>query len=171
MHNVSKYWSIKFMDANFLYHSIYDTFIQRQPKDSHMGASINFFFKKTSQELLTGFLPNFKECSLERGKKFLFTITEKSGLWSNTGAQAPLVSMWLKLSAFGKSGGARRKYTGGTGLLCCYSTDMSFWIKLYNKHNIGLKLGFGIAQHNQNTCKCIPMTDGKKILIWKKKNC
>ena len=31
MHNASKFWSIKFMDANFLYYSIYDRFIQRQP--------------------------------------------------------------------------------------------------------------------------------------------
>ena len=32
-----------------------------------------------------------QECSLDRGKKLLFTITEKSGQWSDTGAQAPLV--------------------------------------------------------------------------------
>ena len=31
MHNASKFWSIKFMDANFSYYSIYDRFIQRQP--------------------------------------------------------------------------------------------------------------------------------------------
>ena len=43
------------MDANFFYYSIYDGFIQRQPR-----AFVNFFFKKTSpQKLLTGFLPNF----------------------------------------------------------------------------------------------------------------
>ena len=30
MHNTSKFWSIKFMDANFFYYSIYDRFIQRQ---------------------------------------------------------------------------------------------------------------------------------------------
>ena len=31
MHNTSKFWSIKFIDANFFYYSIYDRFIQRQP--------------------------------------------------------------------------------------------------------------------------------------------
>ena len=31
MHNASKFWSVKFMDANFFYYSIYDGFIQRQP--------------------------------------------------------------------------------------------------------------------------------------------
>ena len=33
MHTIttSKFWKIKFMDANFFYHSIYDRFIQRQP--------------------------------------------------------------------------------------------------------------------------------------------
>ena len=31
MHNASKFWSIKFLDANFLCYSIYDRFIQRQP--------------------------------------------------------------------------------------------------------------------------------------------
>ena len=47
------------MDANFLYYSIYDRFIQRQPC-ACMRAFVNFFFKKTSpQKLLTGLLPNF----------------------------------------------------------------------------------------------------------------
>ena len=31
MHNASKCWSIKFMDANFFDYSTYDRFIQRQP--------------------------------------------------------------------------------------------------------------------------------------------
>ena len=33
MHTIttSKFWLIKFMDANFFYYSIYDRFIQRQP--------------------------------------------------------------------------------------------------------------------------------------------
>ena len=31
MYNTSKFWSIKFMDTNFFYYSIYDRFIQRQP--------------------------------------------------------------------------------------------------------------------------------------------
>ena len=51
------------MDANFLYYSIYDRFIQRQPCACMrvcMRAFVNFFFKKTSpQKLLTGLLPNF----------------------------------------------------------------------------------------------------------------
>ena len=45
-------------------------------KDNHVGACVrafvNFFFQKTSQNLL-------------------FIVTEKSGLWSDTGAQVPLV--------------------------------------------------------------------------------
>ena len=32
MHNTSKFWSIKFMDANFFYYSICNKFIQRQPR-------------------------------------------------------------------------------------------------------------------------------------------
>ena len=32
MYNTSKFWSIKFMDADFFYHSIYDRFIRRQPR-------------------------------------------------------------------------------------------------------------------------------------------
>ena len=54
------------MDADFFYYSTYDRFIQRQPC-ACMGAwvhacvcaFVNFFFKKTSQKLLTGLLPNF----------------------------------------------------------------------------------------------------------------
>ena len=30
MHNTLKFWSIKFMDANSYYYSIYDRFMQRQ---------------------------------------------------------------------------------------------------------------------------------------------
>ena len=41
MHNASKFWSVKFMDANFFCYSIYDGFIQRQPC---VHASVNFFF-------------------------------------------------------------------------------------------------------------------------------
>ena len=55
MHNTSKFWLIKFMDANY---SIYDRFIQRQPC-ACMRVFVNFFLKKNSQKLLTGFLPNF----------------------------------------------------------------------------------------------------------------
>ena len=32
MYNTSKFWSIRFTDANFFYYSIYDRFIQRQPR-------------------------------------------------------------------------------------------------------------------------------------------
>ena len=54
-------------------------------------AFVNFFFKKTSsQKLLTGLLPNFLLVFL-RGQNLLFIVTEKSGLRSDTGAQAPLV--------------------------------------------------------------------------------
>ena len=31
LHNASKFWSIKFIDANFFHDSIYNRFIQRQP--------------------------------------------------------------------------------------------------------------------------------------------
>ena len=63
------------MDANFFYYSNYDRFIQ---PCACMCAFVNFFFKKTSRKLLTGLLPNF-------------IVTEKSGLLSDTGAQARLV--------------------------------------------------------------------------------
>ena len=57
---ISKFLSIKFMDANFLHYSIYDRFIQRQPSVC-VRASVNIFFQKTSpQKLLTELLPNFK---------------------------------------------------------------------------------------------------------------
>ena len=59
------------MDANFFYYSIYDLY-----KDNHVRACVcayvcafvNFFFKKTSQKLFTGLIPNFivvflKNCS------------------------------------------------------------------------------------------------------------
>ena len=59
MHNASKFWSLKFMDANFMYDSIYDRFIQRQPS-ACVRASVNFFLKKkTPQKLITGSVPNF----------------------------------------------------------------------------------------------------------------
>ena len=40
------------MDANFLYYSIYDRFIQRQPCACMRAciACVNFFFKKTSPQ-------------------------------------------------------------------------------------------------------------------------
>ena len=55
------------MDANIYYYSIYDRFIQRQPC-ACVRAFVKFFFKK-----------------------LLFTVTEKSGVWSDKGAQVPLV--------------------------------------------------------------------------------
>ena len=49
------------------------------------------FLEKTSpQELLTKFLPNFTGMSLDR---ILFTITEKSGLWSDTSTETPQVKI------------------------------------------------------------------------------
>ena len=78
------------MDPNFFYYPIYhyDRFIQRQP----CACVCKLFFEKL---LLRNCLPDFyqiaKECSLDRGYKLLFTLAEKSGLWSDTGAQAPLV--------------------------------------------------------------------------------
>ena len=59
-----------------------------------MRAFENFLFKKL---LLRNYLLDFyqisQECSLDRGKKLLFTVTEKPGLWSYTDAQAPLVKV------------------------------------------------------------------------------
>ena len=67
------------MDSNFFYHSIYDRFIQRQPRACVRG-SVNFLFKKPllSQKLLTGFLPYTTGMFLDRGQKRLATITEKN---------------------------------------------------------------------------------------------
>ena len=65
-----------------------DRFIQRQ-----LYACVHlliFSLKKTSRKLLTGLLPNFILVFLR--SKNLFIVTEKSDLWSNTGAQAPLVT-------------------------------------------------------------------------------
>ena len=62
-------------------------------KDNHVRVCVCKLFplKTSPQKLLTGFYQISKECSLDRGKKLLFIVTEKSGLWSDTGAQAPLV--------------------------------------------------------------------------------
>ena len=55
-------------------------------------AFVNFFlYKKTSQKLLTGFLPNFTGMFLRWRLITSLTDTEKSVLWSDTCAQAPLV--------------------------------------------------------------------------------
>ena len=43
------------MDVDFFHNSIYDRFIQRQP----CVRVCKLFLQKTSQKLLTGFLPNF----------------------------------------------------------------------------------------------------------------
>ena len=76
------------MDANFCYYSIYDRFIQ----NNHVRAFVNFFCGKTSQKQLTGLLPNFTGMFLrQRLKTSLHRYKKKSGLWSDTGAQAPLV--------------------------------------------------------------------------------
>ena len=61
---------------------------------------VNFFFKKI---LLRNYCLNFyqisKECSLDKDKKkLLFTITEKSGMWSDKGAQVPLLYIKVFLS-------------------------------------------------------------------------
>ena len=60
-------------------------------KDNHVHAFVNFFFEKLLENYRLDFYQISQECSLGRGKKLLFTFTERSGLWSDTGAQAPLV--------------------------------------------------------------------------------
>ena len=64
--------------------------IQRQPCVCMRAYVCKLFFKKKnfSSETIDW---SFTKCSLYRGYKLLFTVTEKSGLWSDTGAQAPLV--------------------------------------------------------------------------------
>ena len=67
MHNASKFRSIKFMDANFFYYSIYDRFIRRKPCPC-VHASINFFFKKLLlRNCCMDFYRISRECSLDRG--------------------------------------------------------------------------------------------------------
>ena len=79
------------MDVNFFYYSIYDRFIRRQPC-ACIHAFVNFFFKKTSpQKLLTGFLPNFTGMFLRYRLKTSLHHYRKISLWSDTGAQVPLV--------------------------------------------------------------------------------
>ena len=61
-------------------------------KDNHVRGFVNFFFEKLlHRNYLLHFYQISQECSLDKGYKLLFTVTEKSGLWSDTGAQAPLV--------------------------------------------------------------------------------
>ena len=60
-------------------------------QDNHVHSFLNFFFEKLLRNYGLDFYQISQECSLDRGYKLLFTVTEKSGLWSDTGAQAPLV--------------------------------------------------------------------------------
>ena len=60
-------------------------------KDNHVCACVNFFFKNLLRNYRLDFYQISQECSLDRGQKLLFTITEKSSLLSDTGFQAPLV--------------------------------------------------------------------------------
>ena len=66
-----------------------------------MRAFVNFFFKKL---VLRNYWPGFyqipQECSLDSGLKLLFDIIEKSGLWSDTGPKAPLLSTVWQSSLF-----------------------------------------------------------------------
>ena len=70
-------------------------------EDNHVRVFVNFFFEKL---LLRIYRLNFdqisQEFSVDRGEKLLFTFTEKSGLWSDTGAQAPLVIFFLSVNPF-----------------------------------------------------------------------
>ena len=67
-------------------------------KDNHVHTFVNFFFEKLLRKLLTGFLPNFTGIFLRKRLKTSFAVIEKSGLWSDTGAEAPSVSspVWKK---------------------------------------------------------------------------
>ena len=87
MYKASKFWPIKFMDANFFYYSFYDRFIQRQP----CACVRKLFILKSSQKLLTGFFPNFTGMFLRQRFKTSLHHYKKISLWSDTGAQVPLV--------------------------------------------------------------------------------
>ena len=80
------------MDGNFFHYSIYDRFIQRQP----CACVCELFLYKTSpQKLLTGFLTKFhRTVPVKVVKNFSSLLQKKSGLWSNTGAQVPLVTAY-----------------------------------------------------------------------------
>ena len=66
-------------------------------EDNHVRAFANFFCKKL---LIRNYWLDFyqisQECSLDRDEKLLFTVTEKSSLCSDTGAQAPLVFLFVQ---------------------------------------------------------------------------
>ena len=57
MRNSSKFWSIKFMDANFFYCSINDRYIQRKPS-ACVHATVNFSFKNSSETIFAKFHSN-----------------------------------------------------------------------------------------------------------------
>ena len=58
-------------------------------KDNHVRAFVNFFLKNFS-ETIDWIFTKFTGMFLRYGLETFFTVTEKSGLWSDTGAQAPL---------------------------------------------------------------------------------
>ena len=74
----------------------YDRFIQRQPCVC-MHVFVNFCKKLLRRNHWQDFYQISQECSLDGGKKLFFTVTEKSGLWSDTGSQAPLVAFSLSV--------------------------------------------------------------------------
>ena len=62
-------------------------------------AFVNFFFEKLlRRSYCLDFYQISQECSLDTGLKLLFIVTEKSGLWGNTGTQAPLVIILFRSS-------------------------------------------------------------------------
>ena len=58
-------------------------------------ASLIFSLKNFSKTFDWIFYQILQECSLDRGQVLFFSITQKSGLWSDTGAQAPLYPQCL----------------------------------------------------------------------------
>ena len=64
-------------------------------KDNHVHAFVNFLKKLLLRNNWLDFYQISQECSLDRDSKHLFTVTEKSRLWSDTGAQAPSFSIFL----------------------------------------------------------------------------
>ena len=93
------------MDANFFYYSIYDRFVQRQPCACVCACICKCFFKK----LLRNYQLNLRNFTGVFLRKLLFTVTEKSGLWSDTSAQALLVMMGTNLTS-------GEKLPGSTGI-------------------------------------------------------
>ena len=94
------------MDVNFFYYSVYDRFIQRQPCVC-MFAFANFFFKNFFSDTIDWIFTKFhRNVPLKEVKNF-------SGLWSDTGAQAPVVikfeTVVCKLFQFERRGFIRLK--------------------------------------------------------------